>query len=81
MSIANQEATRVVEYFRCWLGNQVGGGTWDTGFLAIPADTPDERIDEVIRRAVSRVPWESEAPVLVGYYADGSIDFDIGGEG
>lgn len=81
MSIANEEATRVVEYFRCWSGNDVGSGTWDTGFIAIPADTPEDRIDDVIRSAVFRIPWEDEAPVLVGFYADGDIDFDLGGEG
>lgn len=81
MSIANGTITIIVEYFRCWASNQVGSGSWDTGFIAIPADTHDDRRDAAIRSAVLRIPWDEGPPVLVGFYADGEIDFELGGEG
>lgn len=62
--------TRTVEYFRCW-----SDGTWDTDFIAIPADTPDERLDDEVRAAASKINWAEEAPQIVGcYYAGDDVD-------
>jgi hypothetical protein len=58
--------TRRVEYYRLW-----GGGTWDTDFIDIPADTPDDQVDQAIRKATERIQWRDDPPVIVGCYNDG----------
>lgn len=65
-----EELTREVEYYRCWPGNGFDTGTWDTDFLEIPANTPDDRLDEAVREAASKLQWRSDPPVFVGFYAD-----------
>jgi hypothetical protein len=59
---------RTVEYYRLWPGNGGDSGTWDTDFIRIPADTPDNKLCAAIRKAAQRIPWREEAPVLVGLY-------------
>lgn len=56
-----------VEYFRCW-GQGGDSDTWDTGYLEIPANTPDDQIQEAIEAACRRVDWADDVPVLVGLY-------------
>jgi hypothetical protein len=58
--------TRTVEYFRLW-DNQ----TWDTDFIDVSADTPDDRLEAAIREAAGRIKWESDVPVVVGLYNAG----------
>jgi hypothetical protein len=64
--------TRTVEYFRGWAGNGGDSGTWDTDYVDIPADTPDDKVQQAIEAACARIEWrDGEAPVLVGLYGDG----------
>ena len=57
---------REVEYFRLWPGNSGDSGTWDTDFIEIPADTPDDQVDAAIREAAAKIEWQKEPPVMVG---------------
>ena len=57
--------TRCVEYYRLWGGDY---GAWDTDFIDIPADTPDDKMDIAIRQAVAKIPWSDEPPMIVGFY-------------
>lgn len=60
--------TRRVEYYRLWGGDH---GTWDTDFLEIPSDTPDDKLDEAVREAAAKIKWrDNDPPVIVGYYCD-----------
>jgi len=59
---------RRVEYYRLWGGDS---GTWDTDFIDIPANTPDDNVDSAIRTAVAKIRWRDEVPTIVGLYADG----------
>lgn len=69
--------TRQVEYFRLWPGNGHDSGTWDTDFLCIPADTPDDQIEAAVRAAADRLNWrDGEAPVLVGLYCAATDEED-----
>jgi hypothetical protein len=58
-----------LEYYRLWAGNQGDSGTWDTDVIEVPADTPVDRYDEVIREAAAQIPWRDDAPVIVGHYS------------
>lgn len=53
----------LVEYFRLWDDN-----TWDTEFIPIPADTPEERAREAIFEAAEKILWTDDIPVVVGLY-------------
>jgi len=53
----------LVEYFRLWDDN-----TWDTEFIPIPADTPEERAREAIFEAAEKIVWTDDIPVVVGLY-------------
>lgn len=59
--------TRRVEYYRLWGGDS---GTWDTDFIGIPADTPDDMVDKAICTAAGKIKWRDDSPVIVGYYCD-----------
>ncbi len=74
--MTNQVRTRSIEYYRCWAGNSGDSGTWDTDFVTIPADTPDDQIDRVVREAVEKIQWRNEPPVLVGVYSVPPIEDD-----
>jgi len=63
----DDENVRLVEYYRCW-----GSGTWDTHFINIPVNTPDDQLDQAVREACQKVGWRDVAPKLVGYYAEES---------
>ncbi len=69
---ANSRETRRVEYYRLWPGNSGDGGTWDTDFIDVSADTPDDRLDEAVRQAAQKIKWREEPPVIVGCYCDAS---------
>lgn len=60
--------TRSVEYYRCWPGNSGGSGQWDTSFIDIPADTPEEQIERVVQETARSLPWPDEPPLFVGVY-------------
>ena len=62
--------THRVEYYRLWAGNAGDSGTWDTDFIDIPADTPDDKLDNAIRKAAAKINWREEPPVIVGHYCD-----------
>ena len=62
--------THRVEYYRLWAGNAGDSGTWDTDFIDIPADTPDDKLDNAIRKAAAKINWQEEPPVIVGHYCD-----------
>lgn len=61
---------REVEYFRCWPGNQGDSGVWDTGFIEIPANTPDSKLHQAVQAAADKVEWTDEPPCFVGFYAE-----------
>ena len=61
--------TRRVEYYRLW-GGDLAHGTWDTNFIDITTNTPDDMLDEAIRTAARRIAWRDEPPVIVGCYCD-----------
>jgi hypothetical protein len=58
------QKTRWVEYLRCWSDH-----TWDTDTIEIPADTPQEKLNDAVREAASSIDWSDAPPLLVGYYA------------
>jgi len=60
---------RQIEYYRLWPGNGGDSGTWDTDFVAIPAETPDERIEGAVQKAVAKIKWRDEPPILTGVYS------------
>lgn len=62
--------TRTVEYYRCWSGNGGDSGQWDTDFIEIPKDTPDDELDKAVVKACEEVAWKDERPLFVGYYCD-----------
>ena len=71
-----QSKTRSVEYYRCWAGNGGDSGTWDTDFIDVPADTPEDRLEAAVREVAASIDWQNgEAPVLVGLYC-ASGDYD-----
>jgi hypothetical protein len=52
--------------------NNGDSGTWDTDYIDVPADTPEDRLEEAVREAVAKIDWrDGEAPVLVGLYCAG----------
>ena len=59
--------TRRVEYYRLWGGDC---GTWDTDFINIPTNTPDNKMDIAIRQAAAKIRWRDESPVITGCYCD-----------
>jgi len=58
------ENTIEVEYYRLWLG-----GTWDTYFIDIPADTPEDQYDAAILAAAKLIDWRDGPPMIVGHYS------------
>jgi len=64
-------ATKQVEYYRCWPGNGGDSGTWDTDYIDIPDDTPDDRLNEAVTEAAQKIEWRAgESPCFVGFYAE-----------
>ena len=59
--MARKKNTRTVEYYRLW-----DDRTWDTDFIAIPADTPEDKLEEAVRAAADTVDWRCDMPVAVG---------------
>ena len=67
---------RPVEYYRLWSGNAGDSGTWDTDMIQIPASTPDDKIEEAVRKAAERIRWRDGPPVLVGIYSVPEVEED-----
>jgi len=65
---AGMPAMRTVEYWRMWRQGS-DCGTWDTDFIEIPADTPEDQASRAIEAACERVEWRDEPPQFVGLYA------------
>jgi len=61
--------TRQIEYYRLWPGGSGDSGTWDTDFVQIPADTPDDQIDQAVVKAVAAIRWRNEPPIITGIYS------------
>lgn len=56
--------TREIEVYRCW-----DNRTWDTEFVEIPADTPEEKIEEAAgKAALEALRHSADLPVMVGVY-------------
>jgi hypothetical protein len=55
--------SREVEYYRLWNDH-----TWDTAYVEIPADTPEEQIEQAVRAAIDKLAWKRDAPVITGIY-------------
>ena len=77
--------TRSVEYYRCWAGDNGDSGTWDTAYIDVPADTPDDKLEQAVREAAAQVEWrDGEAPVIVGLYCsnddDEGLDDEVDGD-
>ena len=62
---------RSVEYFRCWNSSEGDRGEWDTDYIEIPADTPDDKVEQAIRDAVDKAYIPQDRPLFVGLYCDG----------
>ena len=58
-----EKTTRTIEYFRCWSDR-----TWDTDFIEIPADTPDNEIEAAVRFYAQQIDWVEDPPMFVGVY-------------
>jgi hypothetical protein len=65
--------TRQVEYYRLWSDN-----TWDTDFIAIPANTPEgeETLNAAVNQSAAAIDWD-EPPVVVGLYCDAADDLAL----
>jgi hypothetical protein len=61
-----EEKMRQIEYYRLWGGDS---GTWDTDFIGIPSDTPDDKILAAVHLAVDARGWNNEVPVIIGIYS------------
>jgi lysophospholipase L1-like esterase len=65
-----------VEYYRLW-----EDGTWDTEFLDIPADTPENEYENAVRQVAAKIKWRDTPPVIVGLYsgpAETEAEDDLG---
>lgn len=77
----HEPAMREVEYYRCWAGNGGDSGSWDTDFIKIPLNTPDDQLTKAVQAAAAKIEWKDEAPCFVGYYAESeSLGDDDDGE-
>ena len=57
-------STREIEVYRCW-----DDRTWDTECVEIPADTPEEKVEEVAASAaLEALRHSADLPVVVGVY-------------
>jgi hypothetical protein len=65
------KTARQIEYYRLWPGHSGNAGIWDTGFITIPPETPDDRLDHAVQEATAKVAWCKEKPVIVGVYSYG----------
>ena len=57
----------IVEYYRMWDNH-----TWDTDFIHVPGNPPEEQLDEAIRTAAAKIAWQNDVPVIVGLYCAGA---------
>jgi hypothetical protein len=68
--------TRRVEYWRMWAGSEGDRGEWDTDYIEVPADTPEEKLNNAIYEAAKQIEWSTEPPILVGFYSSSNDDED-----
>ena len=65
--------TRQIEYYRLWRSDKsIAPLFWDTQFIDIPADTPDDEIDDAVQEAAERLFKDHcgvRKPVIVGVYS------------
>lgn len=62
---------REVEYYRLWEDH-----TWDTAFIDIPLETPEEQMEDAIRAAAAAIDWRDNAPVVLGLYYHSDDDLE-----
>lgn len=67
---------RQIEYYRLWAGSNGDSGTWDADYVEIPADTPEDKIEEAVKEAARRIEWRDEVPVDFGVFAIPDLDDD-----
>jgi hypothetical protein len=72
--------TRSVEVLRCWAGNGHDSGTWDTYFVDVPADIPEDRLEEVARATMYELLSEEARADLVHVALYWEDDEDLGDE-
>lgn len=72
--------TRRVEYYRLWLHGS-DCGTWDTDFIEIPVDAPEDKLDEAVRDAAAQIDWVDDPPAIVGVYHVPVVEDDDAGGG
>ena len=84
--------TKRVEYYRLWPRDEDGQGVgvWDIGPMDVPADTPDDKLDTVVRELAASIDWafiwaakrygNSKPPIFVGvFYHDTSEEEECDG--
>ena len=60
---------RQVEYYRLWAGATGDSGTWDTDFVDVPGDTPNDKMAEAAKKAIDDIEWtDNNFPVITGIY-------------
>jgi hypothetical protein len=52
---------RLARYWRCW-----PNGTWDSGVIPLPKDTPDYAVETALKQYVSQLEF-TESPVHFGF--------------
>lgn len=70
--MAKAKTKRTVEYYRLWDDH-----TWDTDFIDVPVNTPEEELDEAVRKAASEISWVDDIPAIVGVYNSGDEEEEI----
>jgi hypothetical protein len=60
---------RQIKYYRLWPGESGDSGTWDTDFVEISANTPNDQIDQAVEKAVAAIRWRNEPPIITGIYS------------
>ena len=72
--------TITVEYYRCWAGNNGDSGSWDTDYVEIPEDTPEDKMNDAIRTACDSLEWRDNIrAAFVGLYCIPDQD-DVSGD-
>jgi hypothetical protein len=56
------------------MGVCLQGGQWNTEFVEIPADTPDDQVEAVARLAVLKIAESWQDTCLVGSWLYNSMD-------
>lgn len=60
----------IVEFYRCWPGNQGDSGTWDTDTIEIPDGSAKEDILIACEAAAADLVYQGKPrPLFVGVYS------------